>query len=64
VLELAEKVLEVTASSSELRFESRPVDDPMQRCPDIDLARRLLGWEPTVALDEVLRRTAAWFARG
>jgi len=64
VLELAEKVLEVTASSSELRFEDRPVDDPMQRCPDIGLARSLLGWEPTVALDEGLRRTAAWFARG
>jgi len=64
VLELAEKVLEVTASSSELRFEPRPVDDPMQRCPDIGLARRLLGWEPAVGLDEGLRRTAAWFARG
>ncbi len=64
VLELAEKVLEVTASSSELCFEPRPVDDPMQRCPDIGLARSLLGWEPTVGLDEGLRRTVDWFRRG
>ncbi len=61
VLELAEKVLEVTGSSSELRFEPRPVDDPTQRRPDISLARELLGWEPEVDLDEGLRRTARWF---
>ena len=61
VLELAEKVLEVTGSSSELRFEPRPVDDPSLRRPDISLARELLGWEPEVDLDEGLRRTARWF---
>jgi UDP-glucuronate decarboxylase len=64
VLELAQKVLEVTGSSSELVFEPLPVDDPTQRQPDISLARRELGWEPQVPLDEGLRRTAAWFARG
>ena len=64
VLELAEKVLEVTGSSSELRFDPRPVDDPAQRKPDITLARTLLGWEPEVTLEEGLARTAEWFARG
>ena len=63
VLELAEMVLDVTGSSSELRFEPLPVDDPAQRRPDITLARSLLGWEPEIDLDEGLARTAEWFAR-
>ncbi|MDQ3639965.1 MAG: SDR family oxidoreductase [Actinomycetota bacterium] len=62
VLELAEKVLALTGSSSELRFEPRPVDDPTQRRPDLTLARSVLGWEPEIALDEGLARTARWFA--
>jgi dTDP-glucose 4,6-dehydratase len=64
VLQMAEKVLEVTGSSSELRFEPLPVDDPAQRRPDITLARTLLGWEPEVDLAEGLTRTARWFGRG
>jgi len=64
VLELAQKVLDVTGSSSEIVYEPLPVDDPTQRQPDISLARRVLGWEPQVALDEGLRKTAAWFGRG
>ena len=63
VLELAELVLEVTGSSSEIVHEPLPVDDPKQRRPDIALARRMLGWEPTVALREGLARTAEWFRR-
>jgi dTDP-glucose 4,6-dehydratase len=63
IRELAELVLEVTGSSSELVFEPLPVDDPTQRRPDISLARRTLGWEPQVQLREGLERTAAWFAR-
>jgi dTDP-glucose 4,6-dehydratase len=63
VRELAEVVLEVTGSSSELVFEPLPVDDPTQRRPDITLARRALGWEPTIELREGLARTAAWFQR-
>ncbi|MGI8983823.1 MAG: UDP-glucuronic acid decarboxylase family protein [Acidimicrobiales bacterium] len=62
VLDLAEKVLAVTGSSSGLRFLPRAVDDPAQRRPDLTLARTVLGWEPEVPLDEGLARTAAWFA--
>jgi dTDP-glucose 4,6-dehydratase len=63
VQELAELVLEVTGSSSDIVYEPLPVDDPTQRQPDITLARRHLGWEPTVPLREGLERTAAWFRR-
>jgi nucleoside-diphosphate-sugar epimerase len=61
ILGLAETVLRVTGSSSELVFEPLPVDDPTQRRPDISLARRLLKWEPEVGLEDGLARTAAWF---
>ena len=54
MLELAELVLEVTGSASEIVFEPLPVDDPTQRRPDITLARELLGWEPQVQLREGL----------
>jgi dTDP-glucose 4,6-dehydratase len=64
VLELAEKVLAVTGSSSELHFEPRPVDDPAQRRPDLTLARAVLGWEPEIGVDEGVALTARWFARG
>ena len=64
VLELAEKVLRITGSSSELQFDPRPVDDPAQRRPDLTLARSVLGWEPEIDLEEGLARTAEWFARG
>ncbi len=61
VRELADLVLEVTGSSSEIVYEPLPVDDPTQRQPDITLARTALGWEPQVQLREGLERTAAWF---
>jgi dTDP-glucose 4,6-dehydratase len=57
LLELAEAVIEVTGSKSELIFEALPTDDPQVRQPDITLARDLLGWEPEVELREGLRRT-------
>ena len=63
VLELAEIVLEVTGSASEIVFEPLPVDDPAQRRPDITLAREVLGWEPTVDVRTGVARTAQWFAR-
>ncbi len=61
MLELADLVLEVTKSSSEIVMEPLPVDDPTQRRPDITLAREALGWEPTVQLREGLVRTVRWF---
>ena len=60
ILELAQLVIEVTGSASEIVFEPLPVDDPAQRQPDISLARRALGWEPTIELREGLVATAAW----
>ena len=57
LLELAKSVVEVTESRSEIVYEALPTDDPKQRQPDIGRARDLLGWEPTVELNEGLRRT-------
>jgi dTDP-glucose 4,6-dehydratase len=59
LLELAETVIRVTGSKSEIVFEALPVDDPQVRQPDITRARQLLGWEPTVSLEEGLRRMLA-----
>jgi dTDP-glucose 4,6-dehydratase len=61
VRELADVVLEVTGSSSELVFEDLPVDDPTQRQPDLTRARTELGWEPKIALREGIARTVPWF---
>ena len=63
MLELAELVLELTGSQSQLVYEALPADDPLQRCPDITLARQLLKWEPTVDLREGLRNTIDWFQK-
>jgi len=57
LLALAEEVIAVTASSSEIVFEALPTDDPQVRQPDITLARELLGWEPAIELREGLSRT-------
>jgi dTDP-glucose 4,6-dehydratase len=56
LLELAEKVLEIWDSGSEIVFEALPVDDPKVRQPDITRAQQVLGWEPEVGLDEGLRK--------
>jgi dTDP-glucose 4,6-dehydratase len=56
LLELAQKVVEATGSTSEIVFEALPVDDPKVRQPDITRARQLLGWEPQVSLEDGLRR--------
>ncbi len=63
LLELAELVIEVTGSRSEIIFEALPIDDPKVRQPDITLAKEILGWEPTVDLREGLRRTIAQAGR-
>ena len=58
---LAQRVIELTGSTSSLVFESLPTDDPMQRCPDISLARQALDWEPQIDLDAGLQKTIAFF---
>lgn len=62
IRELAETVLELTGSKSELVHKPLPSDDPERRRPDIGLAREKLGWEPTVGLREGLEKTIAYFA--
>jgi dTDP-glucose 4,6-dehydratase len=57
LLELAHAVIKVTGSKSEIIFEALPTDDPKQRRPDITRAKDLLGWKPTVSLEEGLQRT-------
>lgn len=61
IRELAEKVIAMTGSASRLVDAPLPQDDPVQRQPDITLARARLGWEPTIALEEGLGRTIAYF---
>ncbi len=60
---LAERVIALTGSRSNIVYRPLPQDDPMQRCPDITRARAVLGWGPSVALDDGLARTIAYFER-
>jgi UDP-glucuronate decarboxylase len=61
ILQLAEKVLALTGSSSKIERKALPPDDPTQRRPDITLAKQKLGWEPTIMLEEGLKKTIAYF---
>ncbi len=61
MIELAEKVIKLTDAKSKLIFKPLPSDDPMQRKPDISLAKKVLNWEPKVNLDEGLVRTIDYF---
>jgi dTDP-glucose 4,6-dehydratase len=61
VRELADLVLELTGSRSVIDEQPLPQDDPKLRCPDIDRARRMLGWEPRIQLRDGLRRTIDFF---
>jgi len=61
ILELAEKIIELTGSKSRLIHQPLPADDPKQRQPDITLARDALNWEPKVSLDDGLKETIKYF---
>ena len=61
VRELAERVIRLTGAPSKIVFRPLPQDDPMQRCPDITMARSVLGWEPKVGLDDGLQKAVAYF---
>lgn len=61
ILELAEKTVHMTGSKSRIAFEPLPSDDPRQRQPDIALAKKALGWEPGVQLEDGLKRTIEYF---
>jgi dTDP-glucose 4,6-dehydratase len=64
LLDLAETIIRVTGSESEIVFEALPVDDPQVRQPDITRAEQILGWQPEVPLEEGLRRTIDWMRTG
>ena len=61
IRELAEQVIRMTGAKSKLEQKPLPGDDPTQRCPDIGLAKKQLGWEPAVALEEGLEKTIQYF---
>lgn len=61
ILELAEIILELTDSNSEIVFKPLPIDDPERRSPDLTKANKILNWEPKTSLREGLKKTIAWF---
>ena len=63
IIDVARTVLDLTGSKSRLAFVKRDEDDPQRRCPDINRARSLLDWQPTISLIEGLRRTILWVKR-
>ncbi len=63
VLEIASMVNRIAHSDAGVRFVDAVPDDPQRRCPDVDLAQRILGWHPQTSLEKGLRRTVAWFAK-
>jgi dTDP-glucose 4,6-dehydratase len=63
ILTLAERIRTLTGGTSTIAFSERPTDDPERRCPDISLARSVLGWEPKVELDQGLALTIGWARR-
>ena len=61
ILELAEQILRLTYSRSKIVFKKLPLDDPKQRCPDITLAQKNIGWQPKTDLEDGLKETIAYF---
>jgi UDP-glucuronate decarboxylase len=64
ILELAEKIIQMTGSSSKIKYEPLPEDDPVQRQPDISKAKQLLNtWEPKIGIEEGLDKTIHYFKK-
>jgi len=63
ILELAKKIIEITKSKSSIQFLPMPIDDPVQRKPDIKLAKEKLKWQPSIELDEGLKKTISYFKK-
>jgi UDP-glucuronate decarboxylase len=63
ILELADRIIRLTNSRSKIVFKPLPADDPIQRRPDIGLAKQKLGWQPKIELEEGLQRTIEYFKR-
>ena len=62
MLDLAKKVIKLTASKSEIAFKPLPDDDPRQRKPDISKAQKYMGWKPRISLEDGLKKTIAYFS--
>jgi len=63
ILEIAQKIIKITGSKSNIQYEMLPPDDPVRRQPDISLARETLNWKPKISLNEGLKRTITYFER-
>jgi dTDP-glucose 4,6-dehydratase len=63
LLELAKMVTDIVGGSGEIKFLDLPQDDPKKRNPEISKAKNILGWEPTVSLEEGIQQTATWIAK-
>ena len=61
MLELANKIIEMTGSTSKIAYKELPADDPVRRKPDISLINKCIGWEPTVSLETGLAKTIDYF---
>ena len=61
IIDLAKKIIQLTKSSSKLKFLKLPEDDPVQRCPDIINAKKLIKWEPKIDLESGLIKTVDYF---
>ena len=63
ILQLAEKIIKMTNSASAIKFQELPQDDPKQRCPDINKSLELIGWSPSVDIDQGLAKTIRYFEK-
>jgi UDP-glucuronate decarboxylase len=63
ILDFAKKIISLTGSRSKITHKPLPADDPVQRRPDITLAKQKLGWSPKVSVDEGLRKTIEYFRK-